>query len=146
MLSAMHQRHRARVAELLDGHRDGVGTMYRRVRNGSTVGEIRSDDIAGCLRTAVGGSSVQFLVDCRAGATRIRPLNGREYARLQGADHFPITVGRRQAQIAFGDAVCVPAVRWLVCHAFGFLSAEHPPLAAVQTRFAEGALALVAGS
>jgi len=146
LLGAMHQRHRDRVTELLDGHRGGVGTMYRRVRNGSTVGEIRSDDIAGCLRTAVGGSSVQFLVDCRTGVTRIRPLNGREYARLQGADEFPITVGRRQAQIAFGDAVCVPAVRWLVRYAFGCLLGESPPIAAVQTRFAESAFTVAAGS
>ena len=140
LVEAMHERHASRVEELVAGQRDGVATMYRRVRNSRTVGELRNDRIAGCLRTANGGSSVQFLVDGRNGTARIRPLNGREYARLQGADHFPISVGRRQAQIAFGDAVCVPAVRWLVDRAFGFIVDEFPPTAQVQTRFADDRL------
>ncbi len=144
---AMHERHAVRVAELLLGKRDGVATMYRRVRHGRTVGEIRADRIAGCLRTANGGSSVQFLVDCREGRPRVRPLTGREYARLQGADDFPITVGRRQAQNGFGDAVCVPAVRWLVDHAFGFLVQDFSRREPVLTRFADDRLeAVTAGS
>ncbi|MDE2988608.1 MAG: DNA cytosine methyltransferase [Chloroflexota bacterium] len=136
--NAMHDRHAFRIGELLLGKRDGVATMYRRVRHGTTVGEIRSDSIAGCLRTANGGSSVQFLVDCRGDRPRIRPLTGREYSRLQGAGGFPISVGRRQAQNGFGDAVCVPAVSWLVDHAFGPLFqdlSQHEP---VRTRFANG--------
>ena len=134
--NAMHDRHALRVAELLLGKRDGVATMYRRVRHGHTVGEVRGDSIAGCLRTANGGSSVQFLVDCRSGEPRIRPLNGREYARLQGASGFPISVGRRQAQNGFGDAVCVPAVQWLVEHAFGFLTDARAETEPILTRFA----------
>ena len=144
---AMHDRHASRVGELLLGKRDGVATMYRRVRSGRTVGELRSDSIAGCLRTANGGSSVQFLVDCRLGRPRIRPLTGREYARLQGAGDFPITVGRRQAQSGFGDAVCVPAVRWLVDAAFGFLLQEFFRQKLVPTRFANDPFdAVAAGS
>ncbi len=133
-LEAMAPAHRARVEQLARGAQDGVATMYRRVRHGRTVGEVRSDCIAGCLRTPQGGSSVQFLVDCRAADTRIRPLTGREYARLQGADTFPIRVGRRQAQMGFGDAVCVPAVRWLVDHAFGFLVGNESCWGALQLR------------
>lgn len=145
--SAMHERHAFRIGELLLGKRDGVATMYRRVRSGRTVGELRSDNIAGCLRTANGGSSVQFLVDCRGDRPRIRPLTGREYARLQGAGDFPINVGRRQAQNGFGDAVCVPAVRWLVDHAFGFLFQDISHREPVQTRFAnDHAEAVAAGS
>jgi DNA (cytosine-5)-methyltransferase 1 len=137
LMDGMNERHAYRVGELTLGMRDGVSTMYRRVRQGRTVGELRSDQIAGCLRTANGGSSVQFLVDCRSGRPRIRPLTGREYARLQGAGHFPISVGRRQAQIGFGDAVCVPAVRWLVNNAFGFLLQDFQRSEPVQTRFAD---------
>ena len=129
--------HRKRVQGLTDGEQHGVATMFRRVRNGRTVGEVRSDHIAGCLRTPQGGSSVQFLVDCRRGGTRIRPLTGREYARLQGASEFPINVGRRQAQLGFGDAVCVPAVEWLVDHAFGFLLGKEATPRGVQLRLAE---------
>ena len=121
LVAAMAPRHRERVEGLLAGERDGVTTMFRRVRAGRTVGEVRADRLAGCLRTPHGGSSVQFLVDCRSGTARIRPLNGREYARLQGAWDFPIDVGDRQAWLGFGDAVCVPAVRWLVAHALRFL-------------------------
>ena len=141
---AMHDRHELRVGELLLGKRDGVATMYRRVRQGRTVGEVRDDSIAGCLRTANGGSSVQFLVDCRSGQPRIRPLTGREYARLQGAGDFPISVGRRQAQNGFGDAVCVPAVRWLVDYSFGFLLQDFSRREPIQTRFANDPLDSVA--
>lgn len=141
---AMHERHAFRIGELLLGKRDGVATMYRRVRRGRTVGELRSDSIAGCLRTANGGSSVQFLVDCRGDRPRIRPLTGLEYARLQGAGEFPINVGRRQAQNGFGDAVCVPAVSWLVDNAFGFLLQDLPRSEPVQTRFADERLDPVA--
>lgn len=119
LLRNMALPHRRRVDRLLDGQRDGVATLYRRRRHDRTVGEVRDDEIAGCLRTPQGGSSVQFLVDCRSGKVRIRPLTGREYARLQGAGEFPIHVGDRQARMGFGDAVCVPAVRWLAAHAFG---------------------------
>lgn len=118
LVAEMAPPNRRRVDELLAGERDGVATMYRRRRHGRTVGELRPDRLAGCLRTPQGGSSVQFLVDCRSGAPRIRPLTGREYARLQGADSFPIEVNDRQARLGFGDAVCVQAVRWLVRHAF----------------------------
>ncbi len=144
---AMHDRHAFRIGELLLGKRDGVATMYRRVRRGRTVGEVRSDSIAGCLRTANGGSSVQFLVDCRGDRPRVRPLTGREYARLQGAGDFPINVGRRQAQSGFGDAVCVPAVKWLVNSALGFLLQDVSQPGVVQTRFADDrAVAVAAGS
>ena len=118
LVAEMAPQNRRRVDELLAGERDGVATMFRRRRHGRTVGELRPDRLAGCLRTPQGGSSVQFLVDCRSGTPRIRPLTGREYARLQGADSFPIEVGDRQARLGFGDAVCVQAVRWLVQHAF----------------------------
>lgn len=138
--------HRKRVKSLLEGDQGGVATMYRRVRNGRTVAEVRSDNIAGCLRTPQGGSSVQFLVDCRSGDTRIRPLTGREYARLQGASEFPINVGRRQAQLGFGDAVCVPAVQWLVHYAFGHMLGNTATASGVQLRLAESTAQYAVGT
>jgi len=140
-VQAMSPIHRTRVEGLLKGKQHGIATMYRRVRDGRTVGEVRADTIAGCLRTPLGGSSVQFLVDCRCGNTRIRPLTGREYARLQGAWRFPISVGRRQARMCFGDAVCVPAVRWLVDHALGFILGCETDPTGVQLRLAAPAAA-----
>ena len=122
LIQQMNPPHRRRVENLVAAGGDGVATMFRRVRSGRAVGEVRADGIAGCLRTPVGGSSIQFLVDARGGSPRIRRLTAREYARLQGAGDYPIEVSERQAMYGFGDAVCVPAVRWLVKHAFGHLA------------------------
>ena len=146
LIEAMAPAHRERVGALLQGGQDGVATMFRRVRAGRTVGEVRGDRLAGCLRTPFGGSSVQFLVDCREGSPRIRPLTGREYARLQGADDFPIQVGNRQAFLGFGDAVCVPAVRWLVFHALGFLTQSAMTPNGAQLRMHDREAAYVAGA
>ncbi len=95
--------------------RETTRTFYRRRRVAGQRAEVRSDDIAGCLRTAVGGSGKQFLVAAGNGAIRMRTLTAREYARLQGVpDSFPITANsERQSLNAFGDAVCVPVVSWI---------------------------------
>lgn len=91
-------------------------TAYRRTRNGTAVWEIRADGIAGCLRTARGGSSKQALVEVAHGAVRVRWMTPREYARLMGADDFKLTTRRNQALFGFGDAVCVPVITWLCKH------------------------------
>lgn len=88
-------------------------TAYRRTRNGSAVWEIRADGIAGCLRTARGGSSKQALVEVGNGEVRVRWMTPREYARLMGAPDFKLAARRNQALFGFGDAVCVPVVAWL---------------------------------
>ena len=66
--------------------------------------EIRSDDIAGCLRTARGGSSRQALVEAGHGELRVRWMTPREYARLQGApehfDYSAVTESRRSTASA----------------------------------------------
>lgn len=90
-------------------------TAYRRTRAGKPVWEIREDDISGCLRTARGGSSKQAVVFVGEGEAKMRWMTGLEYARLQGAGEFNLD-GFRESQIqyAFGDAVAVPAVTWLM--------------------------------
>jgi DNA (cytosine-5)-methyltransferase 1 len=40
-------------------------------------------------------------------------MSAVEYARLQGAGDFNITVPPTQAMYGFGDGVCVPAIRWI---------------------------------
>lgn len=126
LVEAMHERHRARMDALRKAGDGAVGTIYRRVRAGRAVGEIRTDGVAGCLRTPVGGSSVQFLAQSDGNRVRIRSMTAREYARLQGVtDDFPIVVGERQGMFGFGDAVCVPAMRWLVEHALSHLTNSH---------------------
>ena len=89
-------------------------TAYRRTRSGVAVWEVRNDEIAGCLRTARGGSSKQAVVEAGAGEFRVRWMTPREYARLQGAGHFDLSsVTPTQAMFGLGDAVCVPVVRWI---------------------------------
>ncbi|WP_245899491.1 DNA cytosine methyltransferase [Nonomuraea indica] len=92
-------------------------TAYRRTRNGVPMWEIRADDVAGCLRTARGGSSKQALVEAGHGRVRVRWMTAREYARLMGADDYRLDgLRRNQALYGFGDAVCVNAVQWLAEH------------------------------
>ena len=88
---------------------------YRRTRAGKPVWEMREDDVSGCLRTARGGSSKQAVVFIGNGDARIRWMTGLEYARLQGAGDFKLSgFSESQIQYAFGDAVAVPVVTWLM--------------------------------
>lgn len=87
---------------------------YRRTRDGRAVWEVRSDEIAGALRTTRGGSSRQALVRVGRGDFDVRWMNLDEYARLQGAEALRYdAVSDRQAMFALGDAVCVPVIEWL---------------------------------
>ncbi|WP_211827280.1 DNA cytosine methyltransferase [Streptomyces alfalfae] len=89
-------------------------TAYRRTRNGKPAWEIRADDIAGCLRTAGGGSSKQAVVRIQDGQPlRARWMTSVEYARLMGADEYVLPDRPSQAVMGFGDAVCVNTVQWL---------------------------------
>jgi DNA (cytosine-5)-methyltransferase 1 len=104
----------ARVEQLRDAPEVSYRTAYRRTRNGVPVWEVRPDDIAGCLRTARGGSSKQAVVRMGKGRTQVRWMTPLEYARLMGAGDYQLeSVRTNQALCGFGDAVAVPAVRWL---------------------------------
>jgi DNA (cytosine-5)-methyltransferase 1 len=104
-------------AARLEMFRSGKGkrwrTAYRRTRYGRAVWEIRADAIAGCLRTARGGSSKQALVEIDGGDVRVRWMTGREYANLMGAPDFRLADHDIQVLHGFGDAVCVPVITWL---------------------------------
>jgi DNA (cytosine-5)-methyltransferase 1 len=92
-------------------------TAYRRTRSGVAVWEVRPDAIAGCLRTAKGGSSKQAVVEAGHGRVAVRWMTPREYAALQGApQHRFGSVSENKAMFGFGDAVCVPVVAWLARH------------------------------
>ena len=114
--ASLSKRHHQRLTQMVNGRSTEWATAYRRMRNGRAVWEIRSDQIAGCLRAVVGGSSKQALVEAGGGGARVRWVTPLEYARLQGAEGFrvPESVSDNQALSGFGDAVCVPAVEWIV--------------------------------
>jgi DNA (cytosine-5)-methyltransferase 1 len=113
LISQMAPRHTEKLLSMKAADHWSYGTVFRRVRNGKTAAEMRTDGIAGCLRTPRGGSARQILVKAGFGQVHVRLLIPRECARLMGADTFPIEVPLNQALFGFGDAVCVPVVTWI---------------------------------
>ena len=108
--------HRERLMQALQA---GVTVIpgYKRTRNGRQVLELRLDGVAGCLRTPEGGSSRQLLILSRDGALQTRLLTAQEAARLMGAPkHYKIPGSYTDSYKAMGDAVAVPAVRYLARH------------------------------
>ena len=103
-----------RLESLIARKKISYRTAYRRTRGGVPVWEIRADDIAGCLRTARGGSSKQAVVRAGNGSARVRWMTPAEYTKLMGAPEYNI-VGLRPNQVMFGcgDAVVVDVVKWL---------------------------------
>ncbi len=117
--TGMVKLQRERLDTMIRSPKPAWKTAYRRTRDGKSVWEMRPDEIAGCLRTARGGSSKQALVEAGDGELRVRWMTPREYARLQGVDDaFKLdAVSANQAFFGLGDAVCVPAVAWVLEHA-----------------------------
>jgi len=113
MLNQMSPKHRAQADALIKGGAICYGTVFRRVRNGKSMAELRTDGIAGCLRTPRGGSGRQILMAAGKGGFSVRLLTPRECARLMGADEFALKVPLNQALFGFGDAVCVPVIEWI---------------------------------
>lgn len=113
LLNQMSEKHRAIADAMIAGKKNAYGTVFRRVRNGRSMAELRTDGIAGCLRTPRGGSGRQILFAAGRGRFAVRLLTPRECARLMGADCFTITGTLNQSLFGFGDAVCVPVIRWI---------------------------------
>jgi DNA (cytosine-5)-methyltransferase 1 len=113
LFNQMSEKHRAVAEKMISGADITYGTVFRRVRNGRSMAELRTDDIAGCLRTPRGGSGRQILFAAGKGRYSVRLLTPKECARLMGAGEFNITVPLNQALFGFGDAVCVPVIRWI---------------------------------
>lgn len=113
LLNQMSPKHRGMADAMIAGHKYSYGTVFRRVRNDRSMAELRTDGVAGCLRTPRGGSGRQILFKGGRGKTAARLLNARECARLMGAGDFKIQVPLNQALFGFGDAVCVPVISWI---------------------------------
>lgn len=115
------ERHRELADQMIAKRRWSYGTVFRRVRVQAdgvkrSMGELRLDGVAGCLRTPKGGSARQILFRAGYGRYGARLLTARECARLMGADEFTLEHGETRALFGFGDAVCVPAVSWIAEH------------------------------
>ena len=113
LLSQMSDKHRVIAEKMIAGKETSCGTVFRRVRSGRSMAELRTDGKAGCLRTPRGGSGRQILFVAGKGHYAVRLIMPRECARLMGANDYKITVSLNQALFGFGDAVCVPAIQWI---------------------------------
>lgn len=120
-LNQTFERHSTKILEYKSAKTYTYLTAFRRVRNGKSMAEIRFDGIAGCLRTPKGGSARQILLQVGKGEINIRLLTPKECARLMGADDFKLSGTANEALFGFGDAVCVPVVKWI---ADNYLNAE----------------------
>jgi DNA (cytosine-5)-methyltransferase 1 len=122
LLSMMSSLNREKVVDAKKAGRRMVGGIYKRTRkdeNGERVqrAEIRFDDIAGCLRTPVGGSSRQSIMIVEGQKVRSRLLSPREAARLMGLpETYKLPDNYNEAYHLAGDGVAVPVVRFLAAH------------------------------
>ena len=114
-LNQLSPKHLKTAKHLIEQSYFSFGTAFRRIRKGRSMAELRFDGIAGCLRTPRGGSGRQILFKAGHGKYLVRLLTPRECARLQGVPDkmFKIEARDNQALFGFGDAICVPVVRWI---------------------------------
>jgi len=130
----IHTNHRAVADKMINANKRSCATAFRRMRDCGdgrgkrSVIELRTDGIAGCLRTPKGGSARQILFEAGKGGYRVRYLTPTECARLQGvAEPLPGGFSDTKLLFALGDAVCVPAVRWALDALTGALTTEPTP-------------------
>ncbi len=114
LFNQLSESHKETLLNLTSQDFYSYATAYRRMRKGESKVEIRTDGIAGCLRTPRGGSSKQILIRAGKDNWAVRLLTPREYARLQGVrDSFILPENDNKGYFAMGDAVCVPVIRFI---------------------------------
>lgn len=112
-----------------------IGMGYKRTRNGQQQVEIRFDGVAGCLRTAKGGSSRQLVFVVNGNKIRSRLLSPREAASLMGMPKtYKLPEKYNDAYNLCGDGVAVPVVRFLAQTVF------EPIIGAIQENMIEDAM------
>jgi DNA (cytosine-5)-methyltransferase 1 len=123
-LNLMSDQHRQQVEKMRASGHLRVGTIFRRIREGRTRAETRFDGLAGCLRTAKGGSAKQIIIVINDGKVKMRWMSPTEYARLQGVPGYKFCVPRNQALTGFADAVCVPVIEWIDRNTLALVAAQ----------------------
>ncbi len=132
LLAMMSDTNRAKVEAAKTKGTAIVGGVYKRTRvdsHGKRVqrAEVRFDELAGCLRTPVGGSSRQTIIIIEGESVSSRLVSARETARLMGLpDSYKLPGNYNEAYHLTGDGVAVPVVRHLARHIFEpLLAAQH---------------------
>jgi DNA (cytosine-5)-methyltransferase 1 len=118
LLELMSETNAAKVRKAKQYGKRIVGTVYKRVRIEDGVrsqrAEVRFDQISGCLRTPVGGSSRQTVLVIEGRTVRSRLMSPRETFRLMGLPESYLLPARyNDAYHLAGDGVVVPVVRFL---------------------------------
>lgn len=114
LFNLIPERHRKQIEHYSAFCDRAVFPGYRRTRKGKQVLELRFDNVSGCLRTAEGGSSRQFVVIWNENNWSVRLITVREAARLMGAsDSYWLSDVYNDSYTAMGDAVAVPVVEFL---------------------------------
>jgi DNA (cytosine-5)-methyltransferase 1 len=116
LLAMMSEKNRSKVREAKKSGKRMIGGVYKRTRVHDKVkvqrAEVRFDDIAGCLRTPMGGSSRQRILVVDGVGMRSRLLSPREAARLMGLpDSYELPPRYNDAYHVAGDGVVVQVVR-----------------------------------
>ncbi len=124
LINQMSKRHSSELESLRSKRKWTYCTVFRRIRNARSMAELRTDGIAGCLRTPRGGSGRQIVVKTGYDQVKARLLTPRECARLMGANDYRIETSLNRALFGFGDAVCVPVVTWLAINYLNPIWAE----------------------
>jgi len=129
MLGMMSESNAAKVRKAQAYGKRIVGTVYKRVRIEDGVkaqrAEVRFDQISGCLRTPVGGSSRQSILVVEGSSVRSRLITPREAARLMGLpESYRLPERYNDGYHLAGDGVVVPVVRFLATHILGPLVAR----------------------
>ncbi len=124
LINQMSEKHATQLKTMMARKKWSYGTVFRRIRKGRSMAELRIDSIAGCLRTPRGGSARQILIQAGYGQVKVRLMTPRECARLMGADDFVIKTDLNKALFGFGDAVCVPVIAWIARHYLNPLAEE----------------------
>jgi DNA (cytosine-5)-methyltransferase 1 len=118
LIAMMSPVNRRKLDAMLAVKTRQVGTIYKRTRveagRRMQRAELRTDGMAGCLRTPGGGSSRQIVIVTERGGVRTRLLCGREAASLMGLDQNYILPARyNDAYHLAGDGVAVPVVQFI---------------------------------
>lgn len=122
LVSMMSPLNKEKLLAAQKSGRRVIGTVYKRTRRdegGKKVqrAEARFDDISGCLRTPVGGSSRQVILVVEGKRVRSRLMSTREGARLMGLpDSYILPINYNEGYHLVGDGVVVPVVRFLAEH------------------------------
>jgi DNA (cytosine-5)-methyltransferase 1 len=122
LLNMMSKVNRQKVEKAKEAGERMIGGIYKRTRVDefgckAQRAEVRFDNVAGCLRTPVGGSSRQSILVVDGDNVRSRLLSPRETARLMGLpEKYKLPEKYNEAYHLTGDGVAVPVVRFIVEH------------------------------